>query len=114
MWYWIGVVFLVWGVLSLVFNEFAMRVRRVWPWRRDDEDPVRDAGLNEFYRLWVYLTAVIAIEIGAWLTEMAWPTGWLRAVIYAGFGAWLLWRRPTLRSRAYWRGFLNVIGKRPA
>lgn len=114
MWTWIGVFLLVWGVLSLTFNEFAMRVRRVWPWRRDDTDPVRDAGLNEFYRLWVYVGAVVWIEIGVWLTALTWPAAWLRVVAYLAFGAWLLWRRPALRSMAYWRGFLNAVGKGPA
>jgi hypothetical protein len=84
---------LISGVLSLVFNEFTVRVRRAWPWRRHDSDPVRDEELNQFYRFSVYAGSIVSIEIGARLAAVELPPLALRIVGYLCFGAWLLWRR---------------------
>jgi hypothetical protein len=49
---------LVSGVLSLAFNELTVRVRRTWPERRGDSDPIRDQELDEFPWLRVYLGSI--------------------------------------------------------
>lgn len=103
MWHWLGILLVISGTLSLIFNEFTMQLRRVWPWRRDDSDPVRDAALNEFHRLSVYAGSIASIEIGGMLAEASLPHLGIRSVGYLGFGAWLLWRRPALRTRTLWR-----------
>ena len=110
--YWLGIYFLVIGVFTLVCNEFTMRCRRIWPWRRDDWDPVRDEALNEFYRFWVYLGSIGCIEIGIWLAAVSAPGLAIRVVVYLGFGAWLLWRRPAMRKAAFWQS-LPFRGRRP-
>jgi hypothetical protein len=85
-----------------VFNEFTMRCRRIWPWRRDDRDPVRDDEFNEFYRFLVYLGSLASIETGIWLAAIWGPELGFRVVAYLFFGAWLLWRRPAMRRAAFW------------
>jgi len=111
MWYWLGVLLLISGVLSLLFNEFAVQVRRIWPWRRDDSDPVRNQELNEFYRFATYAGSIASIEIGAILAGIALPPLLLRLVAYLCFGAWLIWRRPVMRTREFWLS-LPYRGKR--
>ncbi len=108
----IGWFLLLSGALSLVFNEFTVGVRRVWPWRRDDTDPVRDQRLDEFYRLHVYLGSIVCIEIGAILAEFALPDLLFRTVVYAGFGGWLLYHRPAMRRSCFWLS-LPYRGSRP-
>ncbi len=100
--YWIGIFLLISGTLSLVLNEFTVQVRRIWPWRRDDADPVRDEELKEFYRLTVYAGSIASIEIGAVFADIALPHLALRVVGYLGFGAWLIWRRPVMRTKEFW------------
>lgn len=100
--YWLGIYLLTIGSFTLLFNEFTMRLRRIWPWRRDDADPGRDEELNEFYRLWVYFGSIACVEIGIWLAAISAPGLAIRVVVYLGFGAWLLWRRPAMRSAAFW------------
>lgn len=102
MWYWVGIFLLISGVLSLIFNEFTVQVRRIWPWRRDDSDPTRDEELNEFYRLMVYLGSIGSIELGAVLTAIALPHVAFRIAAYLCFGGWLLFRRPAMREREFW------------
>jgi hypothetical protein len=102
MWYWLGIFLLISGTLSLIFNEFTVRVRRIWPWRRDDSDPVRDEELKEFYRFSIYAGSIASIEIGAVLADIALPHLVLRVVAYLCFGAWLIWRRPVMRTRRFW------------
>ena len=102
MWYWIGIYLLITGGLSLIFNEFTVQIRRVWPWRRSDGDRVRDEELNEFYRLMVYLGSIGSIEVGAALTAISLPHVGLRVATYLCFGAWLLWRRPAMREKEFW------------
>ena len=112
MWYWIGVFLLISGTLSLIFNEFTVQVRRIWPWRRDDADPVRNAELNEFYRFVVYVASIGSIELGASLVAVALPHVALRIVTYLCFGAWLIGRRPAMREKEFWLA-LPLKGKRP-
>ena len=112
MWYWVGVFLLISGVLSLIFNEFTVKVRRIWPWRRDESDPTRDDALNEFYRLMVYLGAIGSIEIGALLAAAALPHLALRIAAYLCFGAWLLFKRPAMRERKFWLA-LPFRGRKP-
>ena len=102
MWHWLGMFLLVSGLLSLVFNEVTVQVRRIWPWRRDDSDPTRDQELNEFYRLMNFLGSVGSIEIGAVLAVAPLPHVAPRVAAYLCFGAWLLFRRPAMRERAFW------------
>ena len=98
----LGWCLIVSGALTLVFNEVTVQARRVWPWRRDDSDPVRDEALNERYRISVFIAAIAAIEIGrvladAWLGDLS-----LRITLYVVVGLWLLWgraRRERLRSQ---------------
>lgn len=100
--YSIGLFLIVSGVLSLVLNEFTVQVRRVWPWRRDDSNAVRDAQLNEYYRLAGYVGSVVSVEFGQWLAQLSildWP---LRVSAYAIFGGWLIWKRPALRTKQFW------------
>ena len=112
MWSWVGLFLLVSGVLSLIFNEFTMQVRRFWPWRRDSSDNTRDAELCEFYRLSVFLGSIGSIEFGAVLAEFALPHAALRVAVYLCFGAWLLFRRPAMRERAFWLA-LPFRGRKP-
>lgn len=102
MWHWIGLLLLISGMLSLCFNEFTVQVRRIWPWRRDDVDPVRNEELNEFYRLSVYFGSAASIEIGARLGDVALPHWMIRLSLYVCFAAWLLWRRPAMRRKQFW------------
>ena len=99
---WLGLLLLISGLLSLVFNEFTVQVRRIWPWRRDPDDPIRDEELDEYHRLTVYLGSIAAIELGAQLATFDLPHLLLRGAVYLSFGAWLLIRRPVLRSKAFW------------
>ena len=112
MWYWVGIILLISGGLSLIFNEFTVRIRRIWPWRRDESDPTRDAELNEFYRLMVYLGSIGSIEFGALLAAVALPHIALRIAAYFCFGAWLLFRRPAMREREFWLA-LPFRGRKP-
>lgn len=112
MWTWLGLFLLISGLLSLVFNEFTVQVRRAWPWRRYESDAVRDAELNEFYRLTVYLGSIGAIEVGGFLAGALLPHLAFRILIYLCFGAWLLFRRPALREREFWLA-LPCRGRRP-
>lgn len=89
-----------------------MQCRRIWPWRRDDSDPVRDDELNEFYRFWVYLGSLASIETGIWLAAVRAPELGFRVLVYLCFGAWLLWRRPAMRRTAFWLA-LPFRGRRP-
>ncbi len=98
----IGELLLLSGCLSLVFNESTMRLRRVWPWRRDDLDPERNEWLNEFYRLSVWGGSIVAIELGLALADVAVVPRVARLLTYGSFGAFLLWKRPALRSREFW------------
>ena len=99
--YWFGLALILSGMLSLVFNEFTMRIRRVWPWRRDDDDAARDAQLNEYYRLSVYLGSVATIEVGQLIAQVSICHWLIRVLAYLIFGAWLLWRRPALRRKLF-------------
>lgn len=112
MWTWLGVFLLISGVLSLVFNEFTVQVRRIWPWRRDDSDLTRDEELNEYYRLLVYIGSIGSIEFGTALTAAPLPHIAIRIAAYLCFGAWLLWRRPAMREREFWL-VLPFRGRRP-
>ena len=105
--YWIGLFLIVSGLVSLVFNEFTVRVRRVWPWRRDS-DAVRDAQLNEYYRLSIYVGSVISIEIGQWIAHLSVGNWLLRVLAYVVFGGWLLWKRPALRRKRFWRSLTGI------
>ena len=100
--YWIGLFLIVSGLLSLVFNEWTVQFRRAWPWRRDDSDAIRDAQMNEYYRLSVYVGSIVSVEIGKWLAQVDVGHGSLRVLAYAVFGGWLLWRRPALRTKRFW------------
>lgn len=111
MFCWIGVFLLISGGLSLLFNELTLRVRRAWPWRRDDSDPVRDRELDEFYRLMILLGSVASIEAGAVLAAVGLPHVALRIAVYLGLAAWLIWRRPAMRDKEFWRA-LPFRGRR--
>ena len=102
MWYIIGILLLITGTLSLTLNELTVQVRRVWPWRRDEADPVNDKRLNEVYRFLVYVSSVVSIEIGLHFTGIELSNIWLRIIVYAVFGAWLLYRRPVMRTKEFW------------
>ena len=108
MFYWIGIFLIVSGLASLVFNEFTVQVRRVWPWRRHDSNAGRDAQLNEYYRFSVYVGSVLSIEIGQWLIQISVVHWLLRVVAYTIFGGWLMLRRPLLRRKEFWVGLLDV------
>ena len=89
---------LVTGIASLVFNELTVQVRRIWPWRRDDADPVHDAALNEYYRYSVYAGSIVQIEVGALLAGITLPPLAVRIPVYLCFGVWLTWRRRERRK----------------
>ena len=106
MLWWLGMFLMISGTASLVFNELTMRVRRVWPWRRDDADPSRDARLNEYYRVSVFFGSVACIECGQWLAQLNAAHWSVRCIAYVVFGSWLLWRRPALRQKRFWKSLL--------
>ncbi len=108
----IGALLLLTGCFSLVFNEFTTRLRRAWPWRRDDLDPARDRWLNELYRCGVFGGSILSIELGhalAEVTTVPWPA---RVLIYAIFGVLLFWLPPATRTRAFWERALHH-GRKP-
>ncbi len=94
------------GLVLLVFNEFTVQRRKtMWPWRRDEHNRERDRWLDEFYRLQVFVTSVVYIEIGHLLSETEIIGFSFRVAIYLAFGLWLDWRRPALKQSAFWRNF---------
>lgn len=108
--YWIGLFLLVSGSLSLFFNECTVQVRRLWPWRRDDADVLRDRELNNYYRFSVYAASVICVEAGLTLTGISVVPLGGRVLAYVGIGVWLLYRHPDLRRKRFWNS-LHLRGR---
>ncbi|MCI0421875.1 MAG: hypothetical protein L0312_22035 [Acidobacteria bacterium] len=110
--YWLGIFMIVTGVPNLLLNEFSVNFRRSFKsWWRDDQDAERNQQLKELHRVSVYLGSIVWIEIGVCLTGegfIRWPG---RTLLYAALGLWLLWRRPALRSGAWWSKLLATNEK---
>ena len=104
---WLGILLIATGGLALFFNEFTVNVRRaVKPWWRDDLDPVRDQEIKEHHRVIVFLSSIISIELGIYLSDIAPLSIAVRALIYLSVGLWLVWRR-----RAYWLALRRGVSK---
>lgn len=84
--WWLGAFLLVSGLLSLVFNEFTVNVRRaVKPWWRDDENEQYDRWVKQFHRIVVYIGSVISVELGLWLIDHYPVELSIRVVLYLAF-----------------------------
>src|SRR5574341_233305 len=98
----LGVLLIINGCFQLFLNEFTMRIRRIWPWRRDDTDPKRNEYLKNFYRLNLYVTGIIFTEVGCLIVNVSPFHLPVRILIYAALGLHLFRKHPVLLTREFW------------
>ena len=74
--YWLGIICLARGALSLVLNEFTVWAARLKPWWRDDDSTARDDRLREYQRVGMFALSIVYIELGRFLSaEQLTPFG---------------------------------------
>ena len=82
MWTFLGILLIAAGCFQLAFNEFTVQLKRsAKSWWRDDKNPRHDRWLAEVLRAVTFISGVVMVELGFYLTGFALPLA-VRVTVY--------------------------------